>query len=295
MFCNLRDEKTDRLLRIFDLLPSPIVKEIERIGEKRLDYPLGLSEIRIRCKARSSIVLSGENIPLFTRPDAFAIAEIYDKLLSGSLYAHQRDLRSGFLSVFSGVRVGICSAVSDSGDMPSEIHGLVFRIPISPSESALDLYTAWAKVGGGMLIYSLPGEGKTSALRALTEKISREAGKRVAVIDERREFLPEDYVDSTVDILSGYSKERGLEIALRTLSPEVIVIDEIGSIDEAEALKKVGRGGVPIIAAAHAGSYDEVVRKASISLLASEGYFNIYARLYRDKNKFCHEIAIENG
>ena len=276
---------------MLELLPRGIVREIERIGGVRRDFPSGLSEIRIRWRARSSIVLSGENIPLFTAVSREELERVYDRLLSGSLYSHLENLRSGFISVFSGVRVGICASASDSGDLPSEINGLVFRIPTSVSEATDDLYTAWREARGGMLIYSLPGEGKTSALRGLVGKLSRESGLRVAVIDERREFIPEDYSDTTVDILSGYSKERGIEIAQRTLSPEVIVIDEIGSFAEAEALLKVGRGGVPIIASSHAGSFDEVVRKASIAPLAAEGYFKLYARLYRQRNRFMHEIS----
>lgn len=292
MICDVKTDKTERLSRVLGILPEGIAREIRRIGEMRLDYPACLSEIRVRCRGRSSLVLSGKNIPLFTRVTESELARVYDRLLSGSLYAHTKDLRSGFVSVFSGVRVGICSASSDSGELPSEIHGLVFRIPISPSEAADDLYSAWNSVGGGMLIYSLPGEGKTSALRALTAEISKNAGLRVAVIDERREFMPEDYENLGVDILSGYSKERGLEIALRTLSPEVIVIDEIGNTGEAEALLRVGRGGVPIIASAHAGSFDEVVRKESVARLREAGYFRVYARLFRDGNKFSHDISV---
>ena len=295
MLCELNKERTENLARVFELLPRGVIREINRIGSVRRDFPGGLSEIRIRCRARSSMVLSGENIPLFSPVTFDEIAKIYDRLLSGSLYSHLGDLRSGFVSVFSGVRVGICSSASDSGDLPSQINGLVFRIPISESEATDELYTAWKKARGGMLIYSLPGEGKTSALRGLVGKLSRESGLRVAVIDERREFIPEDYSDTTVDILSGYSKERGLEIALRTLSPEIVIIDEIGSFGEAESLLRVGRGGVPIVASSHAGSFDEVIRKASIAPLAAEGYFRIYARLYRVKHKFMHEISVVGG
>ena len=295
MLCELKKENTERLMRVFDLLPRGIVREISRIGEARRDFPAGLSEIRIRCAGRCSIVLSGENIPLFSRVSYGEIAAIYDRLLSGSLYAHTNDLKAGFVSVFDGVRVGICASVSDSGDLPSEVHGLVFRIPISVSEASGDLYNAWRETRGGLLIYSLPGEGKTSALRGLVGKISRESGLRVAVVDERREFTAEDYLDAAVDILAGYSKARGIEIALRTLSPEVIVIDEIGSLEEAEALLRVGRGGVPIIASSHAGSFEEVVRKASVAPLVDEGYFRLYARLYREGGRFMHDISVVGG
>lgn len=295
MICELKRDKTESLTRVLDLLPSGVAREIIRIGSSRRDFPAGLSEIRIRSRARSGIVLSGKNIPLFTRVSEGEIAVIYDRILSGSLYAHTGDLKAGFVSIFSGVRVGICAAASDSGDLPSKIYGLVFRIPISVSEAADDLYSAWRERRGGLLIYSLPGEGKTSALRGIVSKISSESGLRVTVIDERREFILEDYTDSTVDILSGYSKRIGLEIALRTLSPEVIVIDEIGSLDETEALLRVGRGGVPIIASSHAGSFEEVVGKASIAPLVEEGYFKTYARLYRDGGKFLHDVSVIDG
>lgn len=295
MICELKRDRTESLTRILDLLPAGISREINRIGLVRRDFPSGLSEIRIRGRARSSIVLSGRNIPLFTRVSYSEIASVYDKILSGSLYAHTGNLKAGFVSIFSGVRVGICASVSDSGDLPSEIHGLVFRIPIAASEATDDLYAAWREGRGGLLIYSLPGEGKTSALRGLVGRLSADSGLRVAVIDERREFIPEDYSDSTVDILSGYTKERGLEIALRTLSPEVIVIDEIGSFGETESLLRVGRGGVPIIASSHAGSFEEVIRKASIAPLAAEGYFKVYARLYRVGGRFMRDISVVGG
>jgi stage III sporulation protein AA len=143
---------------------------------------------------------------------------------------------------------------------------------------------------GGMLLYSLPGAGKTSALRALCGEISRRALKKVVIVDERCEFIASDYSDATVDILQGYTKARGLEIALRTLSPDVIVVDEIGSFDEAESLLKVGRGGVPIIASAHAESYAELACKAGISSLSEEGYFSSFVHLFRKGGKFGYEI-----
>jgi stage III sporulation protein AA len=159
-----------------------------------------------------------------------------------------------------------------------------------PSEAADDIYRAFMETRGGVIIYSLPGEGKTSALRALAGMISREGRMRVAVVDERREFIIEDYRDTTVDILTGYSKAVGLEIALRTLSPEVVLIDEIGSLAEAEALIRVGRGGLPIIATSHAASREELVRKASIAPLFERGYFSTLVRLYKEGAAFCRRI-----
>lgn len=286
-----KSDKNEKILKILDYLPSKLMREIMRIGSARRDYPYGLSEIRIRANMRSSVVLSGVNIPLFTRISKEELYELYDKIIGGSVYAHVGEIKNGFVSIFSGIRVGVIASLSEREGLPNSISGLVFRLPISPSESADKLFFAWLESNSGMLIYSLPAGGKTSALRALAGKISRELMIKVAVIDERREFNPDDYSDTAVDIMQGYSKHEGLEIALRTLSPDVILVDEIGNDEESLALLRVGRGGVPIIATAHAASFDEVIRKSSVKKLVDEGYFKIFARLYREGGAFLCDIS----
>ena len=137
-----------------------------------------------------------------------------------------------------------------------------------------------------MLIYSPPGGGKTSAIRDLAGRISREALLRVSVIDERRELLAEDLSDAPIDILSGYRKAEGIEIAMRTLSPEVMIIDEIADEAEAMALLSVGRGGIPIIATAHAEDIKEALERRAVRVLYDGGYLDLFIRLRREKNKF---------
>ena len=140
-----------------------------------------------------------------------------------------------------------------------------------------------------MLIYSAPGGGKTSAIRELAGRISREALLRVSVVDERRELAAEDLSDAPIDVLSGYGKAEGIEIAMRTLSPEVMIIDEIADLSEAEALLSVGRGGVPIIATAHAEDISDALRRRAVRLLYDNGYLDLFIRLKREKNKFSFE------
>ena len=105
---------------------------------------------------------------------------------------------------------------------------------------------------------------------------------RVVIVDERREFFWDMYRDALVDILPGYKKAKGIEIAERCMSAEVIIVDEIGSREEAEAIESVGFGGVPIIASAHAGSLEQLLSKKHILSLVRSGYFKIFAGLYKD-------------
>ena len=128
------------------------------------------------------------------------------------------------------------------------------------------------------------GGGKTTLIRALCGLIGGSA--KCVVIDERREFIPEEYGGKCVDILRGYEKIKGIEIAKRTLCPEVIIIDELSGIGQAEALRACGRGGVSLIATVHAGSVDELYALGDVRRLIEDGYFGILAELYREGGEF---------
>ena len=272
---------------IFSVLPRRLSWEILHTVGKRRDFPEGLSEIRVRRGARSSVVISGENVSLFTAVSETDMNTLYDKALGGALYAHKDEVERGFISMPYGVRVGISASKRDWGALPLEVSSLVFRLPGARSETAGGIFELWRKEKpNGMLIYSAPGGGKTSAIRSLSGMICRECAVRVAVIDERREFSAEDYSDCALDVLSGYKKAEGIEIAMRTLSPEVMIIDEIGSEREAESLLAVGRGGIPIIATAHAENLSEALRRRCISELHKNGYLDLFVRLKREKNRF---------
>lgn len=291
----LKDEKTDASAfdAVIEFLPLGLRAEIKRICLSRADFPIGLSEIRVRRIGRCGLVISGENVPLFTRVTQSELDEIFDKLVDSSLYAHTRELGEGFVTLRGGIRVGVCGELGSSSEIPNKIFSLAFRLPMGRCDFADELYSAWEDSGkSGMLIYSLPGAGKTSALRALAKRISRTM-RRVVVVDERYEFIPSDYDGDMVDILRGYSKPRGIEMALRTLGAEVIMVDEIGNANEGESLLRVGRGGVPIIATAHASDYNEVVRKEGIAPLIEEGYFSCFVRLFREGGRFGYSIMRE--
>jgi stage III sporulation protein AA len=277
-------EKT--LAAVLSILPETIAREILSIGESRRDFPAGLSEIRLRRCSASSITLSGESIRLIQNVRDSDFFKAFDSVVGHSLYAHTAEIAEGYVTIAGGVRVGIC------GDYDSYTRGLrrpgslVLRMPMSKFGFTDKLLSAWEERGpGGMLIYSPPGCGKTSAIRALAPALSERWGLRVAVIDERREFFDE-CCTGQVDILSGYGKAKGIEIAIRSLAAEVIVVDEIGSADEANAIIKAGRGGIPVIATAHAIDFDELLQRDGIEALISNGYFGCFARLSKSGGEY---------
>lgn len=276
----LKTKSEERFLRALSYLPTGIAEEIQRIVKGRLGGAGEVREISIRADGRCTVKHCGENIPLISEVSPQDAAEIAKGLCEGALYAKRDDIASGFITVKGGIRVGICGyAKYDEGRLVgvSEIRSMLFRIPGHTCAFREELFEAYLDgIGSGMLIYSAPGVGKTTALRELAGFIGGGIdAKRVAVIDERCEFDDEDYLHCEVDILKGYKRHTGIEIACRTMSPSVIIMDEIGG-EDAENILSAVKCGIPMIASAHASSLEELMSKPALKPLMDIGVFDTF-------------------
>ena len=268
-----------RVIGVLSALPPSAAREILRIAEGRAGGLGSISEIRLRRGPVCELILGSERIPLSCRPTEAEMAEVLKKVTDGGLYAHRDSIAEGYVPMPGGVRVGVCGrARYDGGRIVgiSSTASLVFRIPRGGCDFSGELEELWDRIGlGGVLIFSPPGGGKTTALRHLAGYLGGSRGYRVAVVDERCEFDVSDYADRSVDVLSGYRKAEGIEIAARTLSPEVIMVDELAASDAASVMEAV-KCGIPIIATAHARDTEELLSKAGISELSRAGVFSAY-------------------
>ena len=241
---------------------------------------------------------SGSASSLSARLSSLDLEEILARLTGGSLYAYRDSISEGYVSAGGGVRVGVIGVARyECGTLVgiSDVSALNFRIPSGKSSFEKELREAFFKSERGLLIYSAPGAGKTSALRTLASSLGSGRGAlKIAVIDERREFLIDDYLFSRVDVLSGYKKWDGLEIALRALSPEVVMLDEIGSLREAEALLPYVNSGVKIVETAHAGSYEELLLKKNLEGFFALSVFDVFVGLERRGGEFFCEVRGKN-
>ena len=141
-----------------------------------------------------------------------------------------------------------------------------------------------------MLLAGAPSSGKTTLLRDLARVLGT-AGRRTVVLDERFELLADGFdLGTCTDVLQGYPKREGLSHALRCLSPEYILCDELGENDF-EAVKAAAFSGVSLIATVHAGSAQELSSRALCRRLLALGAFQTGALLSGRQNPaICAEI-----
>ena len=134
-----------------------------------------------------------------------------------------------------------------------------------------------------LLIASPPSGGKTTVLRDLARKLGERW--RVALIDERNEFAatvagePQNLIGAMTDVFNSYNKYEGIMMAVKVMSPQILICDEIGSSEDNEALQYALNSGVKLIASCHASSLDELKKRRYISKLIKDKAFDALAVL----------------
>ena len=211
------------------------------------------------------------------------ILETMKILCNFSIYSYQNQIKEGFITLKGGHRVGISGmAVINNNEIIniSDISSINFRISREVLGCSDRIFDKFGLDIGGTLIIGPPSSGKTTILRDIARKLSTsfEADKliKVSIIDERREIaasyqgVPQRDIGFS-DVLSGFPKAEGIIRAIRTLSPKIIICDEIGGVEDAEAIKKSLNSGVGIIASIHAKSTDEMANSFRIKNILSSG------------------------
>ena len=249
-----------------------------------------LREIRVR--AGQSIRLStrqGETI-CPCEPTPQQVAQMAEALCEHALYARAEEQRSGFVTLRGGHRMGLCGRVICQGQSIRalrDISSFCIRIAGQWRGAADGLIGQLTDENGfcrSTLIVGLPGMGKTTLLRDSLRRLS-EAGRRVCVVDERSEIaamcdgLPQLEVGPCTDVLDGCGKEAGLRWLLRSLSPEVLVTDELSDTLDAQAALEAIRSGVSMLATVHGRDLDSVCGRNTLYPLIRDRAFERYAVL----------------
>ena len=285
----------ESMQNILSLLPMRVALELSGLGNTDK-----IEEVHMRI-GKKVFVKIGSGIRML---DCRINKQIYeaDSLRTDISFAlcPQRYHQQRYISYRGGIRVGVCGrAVCDKDKIISvdKIDSLNIRIPhimrgiCDPVLAAL----GQKKDGGGILIYSLPGVGKTTLLRDIAITLSSfPHSKRVCLIDSRCEIGDGGYDCPTLDIYSGYPPRDAIEMAVRTMSPEIIICDEIGGDEEFRALLSLCGKGIPVIASAHAGECRELLLNKNLRLLHENGLFSLYIGIARKRGTLDFSFTFSN-
>lgn len=263
----------------------------------------GLEEIRLRLgrplalhgrKGDFFLSKSGEaaSAEQAYRPDRDDLEKALQLISSSSLYAFGEELRSGYITIPGGHRVGLCGqAVVQDGRVVrlKHITGMNYRIARQIKGAARPYVRFFLDYRRRRVFHSLliapPRGGKTTFLRDLARCLSDGVkelgftGFKVAVVDERSEIAgsfqgrPQLDVGERTDVLDACPKAEGMMMLLRSMGPEVIVTDEIGRTEDAAAIEEVIHAGVTVVATAHGSSLAELRARPGLRKLLDEQVF----------------------
>lgn len=297
---------------IFDTVIENLCPEIKLYLSKIPgEYKENVEEIRLRngsplsiyCNNRDYFINNLGNVQRSTKGSIIVnevhISKSFQLITNYSVYAFQEEIKNGFITIRGGHRVGIGGKViygSGGIENINNISSLNIRIgreKIGISDHIIEYLLDNNKDFYNTLIISSPQCGKTTLLRDIVRNLSNgdfcqgAMGFKVSVVDERSEIAGvykgrhQKDIGIRTDILDGCLKSDGIMMLIRSMSPQIIAVDEIGGDDDIKAIGNALRAGIKLIATIHGSSLEEVRQKPSLRELFEEDIFKRFIILDR--------------
>jgi len=294
-------------IKIYDSVLEYICLELSHpLGNIKEKYKENIEEIRLRTGMPLNIYLQGTNY--FLTPDGRLsknkgeglivksehIHKTFQLISNYSVYAFEEEIKNGFITLKGGHRVGLGGKVLYGNNGIETIRNIsslnirIAREKIGVSDDIIQYLIDNSNFIYNTLIISPPQCGKTTLLRDIIRTLSDGAsifngrGFKVGVVDERSELSgmyngePQHNIGLRTDVLDGCNKKDGTTMLIRAMSPDIIAMDEIGSVSDVEAIHESLKAGVRVIATVHGNDLKDLMSKRSLSILIEERVFGRY-------------------
>lgn len=261
-------------------IPANMEQELKALSAQSRD---SIEEVRLRAGQPIVFCCGPRKYRGSVLCDKKLLSETLNSFLDYSYYAHEEELKNGYLTLHGGHRAGICGrVVIENGRVKllKDISSINLRCCQEYKGTSESLLPALFDREGRLyntLIVSPPKCGKTTLLRDMVRVLSHR-GMNVSVCDERSEIagmhcgLPSFDIGPNTDVMDGCPKGEGMLMLLRSMAPDVVVTDEIGRREETEAVEALLSAGVKVITTLHGGSQEDLQR-SNLYPLIRKGVF----------------------
>lgn len=299
---------------VLDVLPDTLKQLIDRYSPEVLEK---IEEIRVRIHRPLEIVIEGKPDYPRSRDQPYIVSakdglELLNKLSHHSLYALEEELKRGYITIQGGHRVGLAGKVITEKSHVKIIRDISsFNIRIAKQKIGAAASCAPYLYAGSWfntVIIGPPQTGKTTLLRDLARIISNGdktkgiPSYKVGVVDERSEIagcvkgVPRHDLGARVDVLDACPKAEGMMMMIRSMSPDVLIVDEIGGDEDSRAIHEAVNAGVKLMMTVHASGWDELYRRPTMKTLLETEVFDRYIELTRrDKPGVIKRILDRKG